>query len=169
MTTVFEIYTDGACPNNQSRDKSGLRAGSGVFFEKPWDAFHQSVKVPSRYPQTNNSAELFAVLVALKTIRLILQDNGTKKEETITWSIKSDSKYCVDGLNDWIVGWKKKGWTNSKGKPVLNLELWQEVDQEMENFKGDYPLHSIQIEYVKGHAGISGNEEADRLANLALV
>lgn len=52
---------------------------------------------------------------------------------------------------------EKKGWKTAAGKPVLNQDLWETLDQ----------LNSQQVkwQYVRGHAGNVGNERCDAIAN----
>jgi ribonuclease HI len=68
----------------------------------------------------------------------------------------SDSQYLVKGLNEWIDGWKRRGWRRKEG-PVLNVELWQELDRLR-------LTHRITAEWVRGHVGHPENERCDRLA-----
>ena len=69
----------------------------------------------------------------------------------------SDSQYLVNGIASWMDGWKKKGWTRGKNKPVQNLELWQELDALRE-------IHAITPIWVRGHNDHPENERVDRLA-----
>ena len=61
----------------------------------------------------------------------------------------------------WIHGWKKKNWVKSDKKPVVNTDLWKVLDNL--NSK-----RNIQWNWVKGHAGVAGNERADELARQGL-
>ena len=80
----------------------------------------------------------------------------TFSENTI--SIFSDSKYAIDCISTWAYSWKKNGWTK-KGGEIKNLELIQEAHELFLKLK-----EKIEIIHVKGHAGIEGNELADRMA-----
>lgn len=73
-------------------------------------------------------------------------------------TLYTDSKYVMTGIQQWIKGWKAKGWRTASKKPVKNVDLWQELDQLTQK-------HKIHWVWVKGHAGNDGNETADRLAN----
>ena len=69
---------------------------------------------------TNQKMELKAIIEALKYAK-----NNFPDEEV---GILSDSAYCVNGMNQkWYDKWILNKWTNSKGKPVKNKELWQEL------------------------------------------
>ncbi len=139
MSKQILIYTDGACRGNP---------GPGG-----WGAVLQFADKEKRLyggerETTNNRMELTAVIRALEC----LKDNQ--------WPVRvvTDSKYVLQGITEWIKGWKKKGWRTASKKPVMNAELWQELDALVERF-------DIQWEWVKGHSGHPGNELADELAN----
>ena len=97
---------------------------------------------------TNNRMEMMAAIKALEAIK----PNFSGPVVLFT-----DSTYLLKGITEWIHGWKKRGWKKSDKKPVINKDLWQELDAL--NSKRD-----IQWEWVKGHAGDIGNEKADELA-----
>jgi len=96
---------------------------------------------------TNNRMELMAVIEALNALR------GSREVTLYT-----DSKYVMDGMLEWLPGWKKRGWKTASKKPVKNQDLWQLLDAAAER-------HSIQWQWVRGHTGNAGNEAADALAN----
>jgi ribonuclease HI len=99
---------------------------------------------------TNNRMELAAVIHALKLA----------KGKSIT--IHTDSQYVVNGATRWISGWKRNGWKTASRGPVLNQDLWQELDQAL----CDTDSHFV---HVRGHAGHPENERADEIAtSLAL-
>jgi len=62
---------------------------------------------------------------------------------------------------EWIHGWKKRGWKNSAKKAVKNVDLWKELDAVNAKF-------NVNWKWVKGHAGVDGNERADELARLGV-
>ena len=62
--------------------------------------------------------ELTASIRALESI----------KSRDIDVDLYTDSKYVIQGINDWIDGWKAKGWKTSNKKPVKNVELWKRLD-----------------------------------------
>jgi ribonuclease HI len=98
---------------------------------------------------TNNRMELMAVIQALQAL---------KRPCSITLHV--DSQYVLKGMTEWLTGWKAKGWRTSTKQPVKNVDLWQALD-ELVNQAG----HSIQWRWVRGHDGDPGNERADVLAN----
>lgn len=101
---------------------------------------------------TNNQMELRAIIHALKWIQ------SAPAHETYT--IYSDSAYCVNMINSWIWTWKINNWQNSKKQTVENLELVQELYSLL-----DVNFPNFAIEKCSGHIGITGNELADALAS----
>jgi len=97
---------------------------------------------------TNNRMELQAALATLQRLaELPLHPDLT---------LRTDSKYLIDGLSRWMVGWKRKGWRTAAGKPVLNQDLWQALDQAR--------LAEVPLSYVKGHSGDPDNDRVDQIA-----
>ena len=141
--TNISIYCDGACSGNPGRAGSGLALYKNN--EKP-------ILYYGNYEEhgTNNTAELKALYKAL------LLANETNTDEKVM--ILSDSKYSIDCIATWAYGWKKNGWTKKSGE-IKNLELIKNAHNLYEQIK-----NKIIIKHVKGHAGIEGNELADRMA-----
>ncbi|MBT5781806.1 MAG: ribonuclease HI, partial [Candidatus Marinimicrobia bacterium] len=75
--------------------------------------------------------------------------------------ITTDSQYVKNGINQWIVNWKKNGWKTAAKQPVKNKDLWIKLDGLVQN-------NNIEWKWVKGHSGHPGNEKADQLANDAI-
>ena len=73
-------------------------------------------------------------------------------------TVTSDSKYVCDAINlHWLENWKKKNWKKSDGNPVLNPELWQELDSLLHT-------HDVKFVWIKGHDGHPENERCDATA-----
>jgi ribonuclease HI len=72
--------------------------------------------------------------------------------------LHTDSQYVQLGITQWIAGWQRRGWKTADNKPVKNVELWQRLVEQARR-------HEIDWRWVKGHAGVEGNERADALAN----
>ena len=138
----LNIYCDGACSGNPGEAGSGLAVYSSD--SKPTLYHGAYVEVG-----TNNIAELNALYKALQ-----LCEANPDYPNTIF----SDSKYSIDCICTWAYGWKAKGWTK-KGGEIKNLELIKSAHLLYEKIK-----NNITIKHVKGHAGIEGNELADRMA-----
>ena len=98
---------------------------------------------------TNNMGELKAVLD-------LFEATAARPEAKLR--VYCDSQYVINSLTKWMPGWKKKGWKKSDGKPVLNRDLLEVLDQALTG--RDY-----EFIWVKGHAGHELNEKADSLAN----
>ena len=133
-----EIYTDGACSGNPGAGGWGaiLRYGS---VEKELSGGESDT--------TNNRMELTAVIEALKAL---------KKPCNIV--LYTDSRYVMDGVNEWMPNWKLNGWrTTNKKTPVKNVDLWQILESLIEK-------HKIKWVWVKGHNGHPENERVDKLA-----
>lgn len=96
---------------------------------------------------TNNQGELMAVLEFFRATAHLSDDV----------LLLCDSQYVINSVTKWMPGWKKKGWRKSDGKPVLNLELLQEIDDAIAG-------RSYRFEWVKGHANHPLNEAADSRA-----
>ena len=138
MTATVEIFTDGACRGNPGP------GGWGVVLEA---GKHRKTLHGGERNTTNNRMELKAVIEALNAL------NGSRRVV-----LHTDSKYVRDGITSWLANWKKRGWKTADRKPVKNQDLWQALDKATER-------HDIEWRWVRAHAGIPGNEEADALAN----
>lgn len=137
MKTVT-IYTDGACSGNPGP------GGWGAILE--WQG-HEKELSGGEANTTNNRMELTAVLSAL----------GLLKEPCIVY-LYSDSKYVVDAIDKgWLYGWQKKGWVKADKKPVLNVDLWQQLLPLLKR-------HDVRLHWVKGHAENEKNNRCDQLA-----
>ena len=70
--------------------------------------------------------------------------------------IRTDSRYLIDGLQKWMAGWKRKGWRTSSGGPVLNRDLWEQLDQVR--------VPGVSLVHVRGHSGDPDNDRCDAIA-----
>lgn len=95
---------------------------------------------------TNQQMELAAVIAGLSAL----------KSRRIPVKVITDSQYVHGGASRWLKDWRKNGWRTSKGKPLANLELWQELDQLISRYV-------IAWTKVAGHAGVEINVKADHL------
>ena len=71
----------------------------------------------------------------------------------------TDSRYIVDGMTQWVRGWRARGWKRKTGA-VENVELWQEAVAALRG-------HEVEWRWVRGHAGHAQNEYANHLATRA--
>ena len=135
------IYTDGACKGNPGP------GGWGALLS--YNGSSKTLK-GGELATTNNRMELMAAISALESLR-----------EPCAVMLHTDSKYVMSGLTEWLPNWKARGWRTADKKTVKNQDLWQRLDAAVQR-------HQIEWRWVKGHAGDSGNEAADRLANEAV-
>jgi ribonuclease HI len=132
------VFTDGACLGNP---------GPGGYAAVVNLAGKEQIIVGRDSSTTNNKMEMTAAIKALETI-----------PHSTPIMIHSDSQYVIKGVTEWLRGWKAKGWRKADGKPVLNQELWMQMDALLKDRK-------ITWTWVKGHAGHEQNERVDGLAN----
>ncbi|BCG63336.1 MAG: ribonuclease HI [Methyloprofundus sp.] len=135
---IVEIYTDGACRGNPGP------GGWGAWLQY---AVAEKEICGGEPETTNNRMELMAAIQALEVLK-----------HPCKVKLYSDSKYVLQGITEWMANWKKRGWKTAAKKPVKNEDLWRRLDTAMQK-------HQIEWVWVKGHAGIFGNEKADQLAN----
>lgn len=82
--------------------------------------------------------------------------------EPCPFVIYSDSAYVVNCFEQqWIAGWRRRGWISSKGTPVANRDLWELLDRAV----GRHDI--VRFVKIRGHAGHEHNERADCLAGQA--
>lgn len=137
-TNVANIYTDGACKGNPGN------GGWGAIIIQ--NGKTQEISGGELYT-TNNRMELTAVISALSTLK-----------EPSNVIITTDSKLIVDAINKkWLENWSRNGWIKSDRKPVLNPELWKELEKLLHK-------HNVEFKWIKGHAGHPYNERCDKLA-----
>ncbi|HEY5703848.1 MAG TPA: ribonuclease HI [Gammaproteobacteria bacterium] len=138
---IVRIFTDGACRGNPGP------GGWGVLMR-----FRGREKEMSgaEHETTNNRMELTAAIMALEALK--------KPCHVI---LTTDSQYVMNGITQWLEGWKLKGWKTANRKQVKNIDLWQRLDAVRNK-------HEIDWEWVRGHSGHPENERADELANLAI-
>lgn len=134
------IYTDGACKGNPGIGGWGAWLQSGK---------HEKSLCGGEAHTTNNRMELTAVIQGLSALK-----------KPCAVDLYTDSQYVRQGITNWIHNWKKNNWKTAAKKPVKNADLWQQLDAFISNSP-----HTIAWHWVKGHAGIEGNEKADALAN----
>jgi len=143
VTGDVTIYCDGGCSPNPGESGSGVALYRGGRVASLWYGLYER-------RGTNNTAELNALYQSL----LIAQNEieaGNKVE------IRCDSMYSINCIKTWAAGWEKSGW-RKKGGEIKNLEI----------IKLSYTLynqlkHRVSLSHIKAHAGLEGNELADRM------
>ena len=136
-----EAHTDGACRGNPGP------GGWGVVLE-----YQDRVRElqGGELETTNNRMELTAAIRALEALK-----------ESCRVELYTDSTYVRNGITEWLPKWLERGWRTSGKKPVKNQDLWMRLAELVDG-------HDVAWHWVKGHAGDSGNERADELANQGL-
>jgi len=134
-------HSDGACRGNPGPGGWGavLRCGEALS------------EISGADPATtNNRMELTAALRALQALK-----------RPCVVELHSDSRYVIQGMTEWLPGWRRRGWVNASREPVRNRDLWEALAEAA-------APHEVHWLWVKGHAGVPDNERADRLANAAI-
>ena len=137
----YIIHTDGSCLRNPG--------GAGG-----WAAVIETVATGAVTEHsggdpetTNNRMELTAALEALSAV-----------PEGARVALFTDSQYLKNAFTRfWLPAWKKRGWKKADGEPVLNQDLWMQLDAA-------FAARRVQFHWVKGHAGNPRNERCDELA-----
>lgn len=133
-----DIFTDGACKGNPGPGGWGALLRMGA---------HEKELAGSDPETTNNRMEMTAVIRALSALT-----------RPCIVTVHTDSRYVIDGMTKWLPGWKRRGWVNAAKKPVMNADLWRELEAAA-------APHRIHWEWVKGHSGHPENERVDQLAS----
>jgi ribonuclease HI len=127
------VYTDGAC--------SGNPGPGGWAWAVPGGRWASGAAAAT----TNQRMELTAALEALRTLAGPLD-------------VVTDSTYVANCFRDkWYLGWRRRGWRNSQGKPVANRDLWEPLIELVLN-------SGTTFRWVKGHSGHIINDFVDQLA-----
>ena len=145
----MKIFTDGACEPNPGEAGSGIAVYRNNIASELWYGLYSPLG-------TNNLAELNAIHQALIMAKAELSKGGTV-------TIFSDSQYAISCVIQWASGWEKKGWKKSGAGEIKNLELIKKLHALYQSLSG-----RAQILHVNGHAGVEGNELADRMSVLAI-
>jgi ribonuclease HI len=135
-----QLFTDGACLGNPG-------PGGWAYILKHPASGKVAEASGGEAQTTNNRMELMAVIAGLTAL--------TRPSRV---ALFSDSKYVLGGLEEWMAGWKARGWKRKGNKPVLNVELWKQLDELIGR-------HTVKFKWVKGHAGHPENERCDALAS----
>ncbi|MBZ5593666.1 MAG: ribonuclease HI [Acidobacteriia bacterium] len=135
-----QLITDGACVGNPGPGgwAAILRYGN-----------HTREMFGFAPHTTNNRMELTAAIEGLRAIK-----------EPCEVEVITDSEYLKNGITQWIHAWKRKKWLKSDKKPVLNSDLWRELDEEVTR-------HKTQWTWTRGHSLHEDNNRADELATAA--
>lgn len=143
MSDLVQVWTDGSIAWNP-----GGPMGWGFVAIDRWGDITERCGGAAEAPEnTNNKAELLAVMHALEWL------------QGMPATIRTDSQYARNGMNDWWKGWVRKGWRRMEHGvqvPIPNADLWQ----PMLKLRAQGQI----IEWVRGHNKDFYNERADALA-----
>ena len=132
-----EITTDGSCLGNPGPGGWACILRSGQ---------HERVLQGGVADTTNNRMELIAAIEGLRAL---------KRASQVT--VLTDSEYVRRGITEFLPRWKANGWRASTGKPVVNRDLWEELE-ELAGY------HEVTWIHVRGHSGHPNHERCDSLA-----
>ena len=137
----YIIHTDGSCLRNP-----GGAGGWAAVIETV--ATGEVREYSGGDPETtNNRMELTAALMAVTSV-----------PEGARIALYTDSQYLKNAFTKfWLPAWKKRGWKKADGAPVLNQDLWMQLDAA-------FAARRVRFHWVKGHAGNPRNERCDELA-----
>lgn len=140
------IYTDGGC--------SGNPGPGGWAFVMRLPAHDEILGSGGEANTTNNRMELRAVISSLEEAERLAPGSPVV--------VYTDSQYVKNGIGSWMANWKRNGWRTADKKPVKNKELWEELDLVNARVKPKFL-------WVKGHAGVDGNERCDALVQVEIA
>jgi ribonuclease HI len=99
---------------------------------------------------TNNKMELGGAIAALRHVA----------GHAGPIAIYTDSTYLIQGITQWLWGWRKRGWKTAQGSDVLNRDLWEELS----TLTSARARGEVHWRWVRGHVGTPGNERCDEIA-----
>lgn len=135
-----QLITDGACIGNPGPGGWACILRYGSHKKELWG---------SEPKTTNNRMELTAAVRGLAALK-----------EDCEVEVVTDSEYVKNGITTWIHNWKRNGWRTKAKAPVVNQDLWQELDTQSAR-------HNMRWTWTKGHASHTDNNRADELATRA--
>ncbi len=138
----MELFTDGACTGNPG-------PGGWAFILRWTRSGKEVTKSGGKAETTNNQMELLAVIMGLRQL---------KRKANV--DLYCDSTYVINGLREWLDGWIAKGWRRANKKKLMNLELWQELDELRQK-------HTLNPIWIRGHNEHPENEQCDLMATEA--
>ncbi|MHC1481140.1 ribonuclease HI [Frateuria aurantia] len=136
MTDV-EAFTDGACLGNP---------GPGGWAALLRSQGKQRLLAGGEPDTTNNRMELMGAIGALEALT-----------RPCRVKLVTDSRYVMQGIEQWVPRWRANGWKTADRKPVKNQDLWERLDAVATR-------HEVRWAWVKGHAGHAENELVDDAA-----
>lgn len=139
------IHADESCLGNQFQDRPSRGGAAGLvehWTGETWERRDYWISDPAT---TNNRMALWSAIEGLACLK-----------QRCRVRFVSDSQYLVRGMQEWVPGWKARGWKRKGGK-IENLELWKKLDEMAGR-------HVLRWGWVRGHAGDPRNEYVNHLA-----
>ena len=166
--SAIRVFTDGSSFNNGQKDPSKPQASAcGIviarvkFIDNVASEYETLFTGGAFFPdQTISYAELKGAIMGLVKGRSMFPDED--------FELHSDSQFVIKGWNEWLPGWKRRGWKNAAGEEVGQLPLWKQMDQLMAHYDG------VTLHHVKGHTKSKSvyaqlNNLADEIAGAKLA
>lgn len=148
----IHIYCGAHCFPNSRESASGIAIYNNEALLSSWYGLYEA-------EGTNNKAELYSILHALKFIESDLDCFSSIK-------ITSQSEYAIKCISVWSNQWKNRGWSRRRGS-IANLELIKEAHELYEKLTQKHP-NRICIEYCPHNTHIEGISLAHEMAELGL-
>lgn len=136
------LFADGACSGNPG-------PGGWAFILRHPASGKEMERSGGERQTTNNRMELTAAIEGLKALK-----------EPCEVEVITDSEYVKNGITAWVPNWKRRNWMTSQKKPVVNQDLWEELDELAAK-------HQTRWSWTKGHASHADNNRCDELAQMA--
>ncbi|HET6433516.1 ribonuclease HI [Dyella sp.] len=135
--TEVHAFTDGACLGNP---------GPGGWAALLRSKGTERMLAGGDPDTTNNRMELMAAIAALEALR-----------RPCAVQLTTDSKYVMQGIEQWVPKWRANGWKTASRQPVKNQDLWQRLSEAV-------AAHQVRWQWVRGHNGHAENERVDEAA-----
>lgn len=136
------VFTDGSAnPNPGPGGWGAVYVVDGEIVDRAWGHDPDT---------TNNRMELTALIHGADLV-----PEGTSA------TLYTDSRLCVDTVNDWAAGWEARGWKRRTGE-IANLDLVQHLYRKLK------ARPELTVAWVPGHSGYRWNEYADSLSTAYL-
>jgi ribonuclease HI len=148
---LVAVFADESCLGNGRQGNNPGGAGGVVEYARPDGSLVRRDFWISEPATTNNRMALRSVIEAFRGL--------SSKGNTFRVVFTSDSRYLIDGMNEWVPAWMRNDWRRKTGQ-IENLELWQEAVSAVD-------AHQVRWEWVRGHHGHVQNEYANHLATRA--
>jgi ribonuclease HI len=132
--TDVHAFTDGACLGNPGPGGwAALLRAKGT----------ERMLAGGEPATTNNRMELMGAIAALEAL--------TRPCKVV---LCTDSRYVMQGIEEWVPKWRANGWKTADKKPVKNQDLWQRLSAAT-------AMHQLRWQWVRGHNGHVENERVD--------